>query len=253
MSDHIGPVIDDSNYYKFIHQGTRGYFGMFPSAEEKAECKTFEDIGIPLIPEKDWDDIIDEIEKAQARIYDMCVNFNLHCLNQGRTNYCWVNAPTHCCEIIRLLETGRIFNYSPASAGAPIKNFRNVGGWGSQALERFKTHGLNYKNDWPVNAIDNRYYTDENKEKALKHTTLEYFTLSSWEERISCILAGIPTADGYNWWRHEVCGTGILKRSHDLVIRNSWGMDWGDKGFGTLSGSKKYANDSVAITAMKPI
>jgi len=64
-----------------------------------------------------------------------------------------VNAPTHCCEIARLVETGRVFSYSPASAGAPIKGFRNVGGWGSQALDYFLEYGLNETVDWPANAM----------------------------------------------------------------------------------------------------
>jgi hypothetical protein len=177
----------------------------------------------------------------------------LSCLDQGQTNYCWVNAPTHCCEIMRLMETGNVVSYSPASAGAPIKNFRNVGGWGNEALEYFKANGLNLKSDWPANAIDRSLYTNENKEKAAKHQTIEYFILNSWEERVSCILSGIPIADGYNWWSHEVCGVGLVIGSHDLIIRNSWGMNWGENGFGILSGTRKYADDSIAIAAMEPM
>lgn len=249
----IGPVINDSNYLRFRRQGSRGYYGMFESAEQKAACKTFADLGIPLIDEDEWDDRIRELEQLESRIYDFCVQSNLPCLNQSQTNYCWVNAPTHCCEIIRLMETGRVFSYSPASAGAPIKNFKNIGGWGSQALEYFKTNGLNLTSDWPANEINKKYYTNINKEKQKRHLTIEYFVLNSWKERVSCILSGLPTADGYNWWSHEVCGVGLTIGDHDLIIRNSWGMDWGDKGFSTLSGSRKQADESVAIAAMLPI
>jgi hypothetical protein len=247
----IGPVINDSNYLKYRLQGSRGYYGMFQTSEQRNLCKSFTDLGIPLIDQDEWDDRINELEKLKSRIYDFCED--LPCLDQNQTNYCWVNAPTHCCEIIRKTETGRIVSLSPASAGAVIKNFRNVGGWGSEALEYFKINGLNLTKDWPANAIDRQYYTESNKQKALKNVTLEYFVLNSWEERVSCILSGIPTADGYNWWAHEVCGVGITIQNHDLVIRNSWGMSWGDKGFGTLSGSKKHADESVAIAAMFPI
>lgn len=243
------PIITDQNYLSFLHQGRRGYWGMFKGPQQ---VKTFQDLNIPLIPKNEWDDRINELEKNESTIQDMCNYFNLPCLDQGSTNYCWVNAPTHCCEIIRLLETGQNFSYSPASAGAPIKNFRNVGGWGNEALEYFKKNGLNLTSDWPANQIDRKNYTQENREKALKHKTIEYFVLNSWEERVSCILSGIPIADGYNWWAHEVCGVGLVKGSHDLVIRNSWGMSWGDKGFAILSGTRKMADDSVAIAAMQP-
>jgi hypothetical protein len=246
-------IINDSNYLKFLHQGRRGYRGMFRNAADRSAAKTFTDLGIPLIPKDEWDDRIRELEKYKSTIRDLCIEMGLPCLDQGRTNYCWVNAPTHCCEITRLQETGQIVSYSPASAGAPIKNFRNVGGWGNEALEYFKANGLNFTSDWPANAIDRTYYTEENRTKAAKHQTIEYFVLNNWEERVSCILSGIPIADGYNWWSHEVCGTGLVAGSHDLEIRNSWGMSWGDQGFALLSGSRKYANDSVAIVAMEPM
>lgn len=249
----IGAVITDSNYQQFINQGRRGYAGMFPSVSERAACKTFGDLGIPLLPEKDWDDIIEWQETNNATLVNLCNDLGLPCLDQNGTNYCWDNAPTHCCEVVRLGETGQVFSYSPASTAAPIKNFTNSGGWGSQALDYFKVNGMNLTVDWPANAIKRSYYTDENREKAKRHIVREFFVLDNWVERGSCILAGIPTADGYDWWSHEVCGMHILKGSHDLVIRNSWGMAWGDKGFGTLTGSRKQANDSVAITSMRPL
>lgn len=246
------PVIDDNNYVRHIHGGRRGYFGMFERPEDKAVCKSFKDMGIPLLPESEWDDIIRELEKFESTLVHLCKDMQLDHKDQNRTNYCWVNAPTHCCEIIRLVETGQKISYSPASVGAPIKNFRNNGGWGSQALEYFKTHGLNLTEDWPDNAISRSYYTDENQQKKQRHKTVEYFYLDTWQERVSCILAGIPTADGYNWWGHEVTGAHITLRDHDLIIRNSW-ANYGDYGFGTLSGSRKYANDSVAIVSMEPL
>jgi hypothetical protein len=249
----IGPVITDHNYWDFLEQGQRGFLGMFESAADRQETKTFADLGIPLIKEPDWDDIIEQLESEGATLPQLCKDLKLPCLDQNGTNYCWINAPTHCCEIVRLGETGQVFSYSPASVGAPIKGFRNVGGWGSQALVYLRENGINLTEDWPANKISRSYYTDENQTKKKLHLIVEYFNLESWEERASCILAGIPTADGYSWWSHEVCGVGIVKKSHDLVIRNSWGMDWGDQGFGTLKGNRKYATDSVAITAMRPV
>lgn len=257
----IGPLIDDQTTGMILSPPGRRR-GRWVHARNVLEdpnalcganvLKGFGDLGIDLIPESEWDDRIDEIERNKCDIPTISNEIGLPCLDQNGTNYCWVNAPTHCCEIIRAIETGRVWSFSPASAGGPIKGFRNVGGWGSQALEYFKQNGLNETKDWPDNAINRSYYTDANRQEAKRHGVLEYYVLRSWQERVSVILHGIPLADGYNWWSHEVTGVHVLKRSHDLVIRNSWGMGWGDKGFSTLSGSRKMANDSVAIVAMKP-
>lgn len=248
------PVIGDNNWSNFVRPPrgfSKGYRGMWEPG--CAAPKTFADIGIPLIPESEWDDRIRQHEIDQTREYDLSMAMGLPCKDQNGTNYCWVNSPTYCCDVIRLRETGRVIRHSPASAGAPIKNFSNSGGWGSQALEHFKANGLNLTEDWPDNAIKRSYYTDENREKAKVNIVLEYFKLDSWVEMGSCILAGIPTANGYNWWSHEVTGAVLKLQSHDLLIRNSWSMSWGDKGYGWLTGSRRIPNDCVAITAMMPI
>lgn len=248
----IGPLIDDNNFEKFIAGGGRGFQGMWNDTEGYSSAGTFDDLGIPLVDEDTIDDRIRQLEKDEATIRDLCSDLRLPPKNQGRTNYCWINATCQCAEIIRLQETGQVWNYSPASVGAPIKGFRNYGGWGWEGLKYMIDNGVNVVEDWPANAIERRYYTDENAKAKRKHRVLEYFRLETWLERVSCILAGIPTSDGYNWWRHQVAGCGIVIGSHDLIIRNSWG-GWGDNGFGTLSGRKKHADGSVAITSMYPL
>lgn len=224
--------IDDNNYQQWLNpivDGQRrlsGWWGMWESAELKASSMTFEDlIDVPLIPESEWDARIDQLERDKATIKDLCQGCELHVLDQNGTNYCWVNAPSFCCMVTRLQETGQPMRYSPASAGAPIKSFSNRGGWGSQALEYFKKNGLNLQADWPPNAISRQYYTDANKEKAKRHIVLEYFKLDerNFQQTASCILAGVPVGIGLNWWSHEITGVGIVKGSHDLVIANSGG------------------------------
>lgn len=255
----IGPVIDDNNFTNFITGSGnpelhgRGYAGMWETPGALQAAGTFADIGIPLVPETEWDDHIRQIEKDHATIPELCDSFGLDVMDQARTNYCWIFAVARCCEVVRLKETGTVYSYSAASAGAPIKNFRNVGGWGSQGLEYIKKHGINLTEDWPDTAIDRDYYTDANREKAKKHLALEYYTISNWAEMGSCILAGYPTANGYPWWGHEVAGVQLIPGSHDLVIDNSWSKRWGKNGRGTLSGSRKRPSDCVCITGLRPL
>lgn len=251
------PVIDDSNYLDFVtapvvegERKSKGYFGMWE--EGCAAPKEFADLGIKLIDESEWADRIRDQDKYKSNLYHYSLESGLPCLDQNSTNYCWINGPVHCMEIERLKETGQIVSLSPASAGARIKQFRNVGGWGSQGLEWMREHGVNETSDWPANAINRRYLTDDNIAKAKLNKIVEYFVLDSWQEVMSCILSNVPVAVGYNWWRHEVTGThGVLVSGKvELGIRNSWSMAWGDKGFSVLKGQKKYPDDAVAIVSM---
>ena len=253
MSDII--TIDDTNYQLFIDPVVDGQvmyctsYGMFQTG--LGDGPTLAESGVPLIPESDWDDVIRKRKRHGSTVRELCEDRGLEVLSQGSTNYCWCNGVHFAAMVARLQETGQVVRYSPASVAAPIKNFRNRGGWGQEALDWMIDKGANLQEDWPANAIDRRYYNDENKAKALKHKVLEYYRCRSWKEVGSAILAGWPVAVGYNWWGHLVCGIDLIEGSHDLVIANSWGKNWSDNGFGILKGRKKIPDgESVAITSM---
>ena len=209
---------------------------------------------IPLIPQSEWDDRIDELERNNATLWDLVKDSGLEVLNQNGTSYCWINSVAYCGMIIRLKESGQLIRLSPASAGAPIKNFVNRGGWMIDGLNYMVRHGMNEQSDWPANAIRRQYYTEENKQKARKNRVVEYYKLSNWEQVVSSVLAGFPVAAGWSWWYHSTAIIHITKRTHDAVIANSWGTGWSQNGFGILKGSKKYpSGGSVAICSMVAI
>jgi len=68
------------------------------------------------------------------------------------------------------------------------------------------------------------------------------------EEHISLLLRNIPVAVGLNYWSHEVSDHDAVWLDGTVAVRfrNSWDMDWGDKGFAIRQGSKMYADDAVA-------
>ena len=253
-------VIDDNTdpalYMNPVVNGeikTCSSFGMFrPNSGFSARIVDFADQErIPLIPESEWDDRIAQQRKDKSTLTEMVKQLGLTVLDQNGTNYCWCNGVAYSAMVARLRETGQNVRYSPASVAAPVKSFQNRGGWGEEALNYMLKHGINLQEDWPANAIDRRYYNEDNKTKALKHIPLEYYRCKKWEEVGSSILAGYPVAVGFNHWSHLVCGMEITEGPHDLVIANSWSTSWGDQGFGILKGNKKYPDgESVAICSM---
>jgi hypothetical protein len=203
-----------------------------------------------LIDSSEWQARIEEVEATETRISDFCLQYDLPCKDQERTNYCWMNAPTHAHEILRLLENAELITFSPASCAAQIKNYRNQGGWGLEAVEFIIKNGQVPTNLWPANAIDPKYATRENLEIAKNYRIQKWIELQprNIPQLISLLLRRIPVAVGYSWWGHEVlaCDPVWLDGTIAMRFRNSWGMGWGEKGFGILQGTRMLPDDAVA-------
>lgn len=198
---------------------------------------------------------IQEMEETKSRISDLIRLKNLPHKDQASTNYCWINAPVHCLEINRLQQNNKVVSLSPASGGALIKNFQNRGGWGKEAVIHIAEKGVNDITDWPANAIDRKYATAQNAQKALSFRVDEWIECRprNVNQMISCLLHRLPGAGGYNWWGHEVTDVDPvwLDGTVAVRIRNSW-RNWGDFGFGILQGSKMLADDLVFLLNARP-
>lgn len=202
-----------------------------------------------LIPMSEMEARIKEAEETKTRLSDIVDQAGLPCKDQNGTNYCWINAPTHCVEIVRCWQNQEMVILSPASAGGPIKGFRNEGGWGKEGLEFIIKNGLVPVDKWPANAIQRSYYTEENKQIALNYRVTEWTECRprNIQQVASLLLRKIPGASGLNWWSHEVTYYEPVWIDGTLAIRirNSWGMQWGTKGYSILQGSKMLPDDYV--------
>jgi hypothetical protein len=258
-------VINDLNFHQFLVDPiidgdlkTRGMiprewsddgFGTLPFAE------TFP--SELLIPESEWDDRIADMEATKTRLTDLCDQAGLTVLDQDGTNYCWINAPVHCVEVIRVAAGQPMIRLSPASCGGPIKNYRNVGGWGTEGLKYIVAHGIVPQSEWPANAINRQYDTPDTREMRKQFRVTEWWDLKprNMQQLISCLLNRIPVAVGLNWWSHEVTymdPVALGGGKYGARIDNSWGVNWGTKGRSVLSGSKVLPDDAVAPRVTTP-
>lgn len=207
-----------------------------------------------IIPRSEWQSRIEEKEKLKNRHSDIVLKQGLNCKDQSSTNYCWINAPVYCFEAKRVIQGQKLIYFSPASVGAKVKQFRNVGGWGEEGIIEMAAGGVTPVQYWPANAIEKVYNTEANKLIASQYKVTEWWELipKNLDELITCLLMNEPVAVGYNWWGHEVSGCDAVWIDGEVAlrIRNSWGMGWGSKGFSVLQGKRMLPDDAVVPTVV---
>lgn len=241
-------VISDSDH---IAKASSGYIPRDWSAHPHGSQFRSAAFNLPIPPRSDWEELIKEREAKGQLLSQLLEQGKIASLNQAGTNYCWCNGVVTAMETIRELAGLPYIKLSPASAAAPIKGFRNQGGWGSQALDWIIEKGICPVSAWPANAIDRKYYTQENKDLALDYRITEWYELRNrdFEQLMACLFNGIPVAVGYNWWSHEVCAidpVALGRGRFGIRIRNSWGSGYGDNGFAVLEEGKATPDDAVA-------
>lgn len=215
-------------------------------------CSGFD---LQLIPRSEWQARIQEQEQRKTRTSDLTTQAGLPCKDQNGTNYCWINAPVYCVETIRVVQNQPMVLLSPGSVGGPIKNYRNVGGWGGEGLEYIVKNGVVPVSMYPANQTRNAH-TNATRAEALKYRVREWNELRprNLDQLITCLLLNLPVAIGLNWWGHEVTACDAVWLDGEVAVRqrNSWGMGWGDRGYGILRGSKMLPDDAVTPRSVVP-
>jgi hypothetical protein len=249
MSDYL--IIGDNDAVP--EDATLHFKGQLPRDFAKVPLGSIPEasvFGLPLIDEAEWPERIRDMANEQSRLSDIIKSSGMAALNQGQTNFCWANGPVNAVRAIRTVQNQGYIGLSPASVACLINNFRNEGGWGTEALKWIVSNGIVPTDLWPANAINRQYFTAEAKETALKYRVQEWWDLTprSMKELATCLLMRIPVAIGLNWWRHEVMAVDLVDKD-SILIWNSWGDDWpssGAGGFSVLRGYKALPDDAVA-------
>lgn len=251
LSQVRGPIIDDSNWRQYAQAVPKDMSKGYESRDWSAHplgtfCAAFP---FPEFPRSEWRDRIEQ--QVKSRAVPQMHRRGFKSLNQNGTNYCWINAVIQGIHYARVKAGYQHVPLSPASVGAPLKGYRNVGGWGSQGAQYCMEHGVVPQSLWPANAIDRKYDTEASRAERQKYKIAEMYELKPNDigQLITALLMGFTVAIGLNWWGHEVLAVAPLALGSDSfgsTIDNSWG-DWQEDGFGNLNESKSTPDDAVAI------
>ena len=245
---HLEPILDE---HSEIPVGTSGLdLSERPNPDGFGYGSTAEPFSDDLlIPRSDWEEIIKEQERKQARISDLVNYYKIPPKNQGRLNYCWIYAPVHAMELLRVRQGYAYKPLAAAQVGACIKRGRNVGGWGMEGVRWIGEHGIAAESDYGSRPeILGGYSSSAMMAAAAAHRLTEWVECrpKSIDQMVSMLLRGYAGAIGLDWWHHEVTACEAIWLDGDIAIRirNQW-PGWGSNGFGILRGSKMVPSDCV--------
>jgi hypothetical protein len=257
--DNWRGYVPDANYRLTDDHGNEYFTGCLPVDEWDAARMTtmpFESSGIMLYNEREIGERLEAMWSAKASLMHLDYQFNSLHQNKGT---CWIHGT---CGAARLLLAKANVPHripSPASVAAHCyTNFGVNGGYPSLGVDKFQQHGAATTATWPENG-HNRTHDNAASRAERPHNWLEEVVILGSGEQgfwrcMSAICQGFPVGLSYSWWRHYVygCWGRLDGREVKIGIRNSWGNNgYGDKGFGLLSGSRKYPSWSCAFLRMR--
>lgn len=210
---------------------------------------------IPTIPRSEWPELIKRGNENKSFGIHHHQRSKVAILNQARTNYCWINCVVGAIMNTRVKVGLPNINLSSASAGAPGKNYQNVGGWTGEAIRYINRFGLAPNSMWPNAAIERSYYEPTRRVAA-------HFGLGNWvelrprnfDQLMTCLLMGWEVVVGLIWWGHAVyynAPVQIGRNEFGVICVNSWGPQWENKGMTVLAEEKATADEANAITTVK--
>lgn len=205
-----------------------------------------------LILRNEWASRIKDREASGASISAIATTAGVRVFHQGNTNYCWGNAPVKGLEILQVVAGQDHVPLSPASVCAIIKNYRNDGGWGTQAAQFLVEKGASTQKLWPANAIDKKYNTHEANAVRGRYQLKEWKDIPprSFAHMATHLLRGRVVPIGVNWWGHEVLAVELVHlegNKFGALVWNSWGEDWGENGLGVLDEQHATPDDALAM------
>lgn len=263
------PILDDSSPSDTVHAAGYGK-GYVPRDFTRDPLEMFGRLTteVPLIPKSEYSARVKEQQAEQSSLVHIRNRGDhgrpIPSLNQGSWGYCWAHSSTMAVMMARAAANLPYVPLSAFSVAAPVKNYRDEGGWCGQSFKYIADVGVASQKAWPQGKVSRAYYTEATLADAALHRITEGvydIARDVWDQEPtqdqidSLLLANVPMALDFNWWGHSVCGLALVEvepGDYGRVILNSWSDAWGGNGLAVLRGSKKRADGAVAVFATTP-
>lgn len=202
------PVIDESTDLSHVRKSgdMSGYEARDFEANPFGSLGYAAPFSMPLIPRAEWKDRIEEMTKTLSRLSDLAKLVGWKPKNQARTSFCWINCVTMADELARIVAGQPFVPLSPASVGAMLTSFRNIGGWPGNGMEYGAQHGWVPESLWPPNAIDKQYDTPAATAERAKYRASDWIEVKpkNFDQLMTLLLQRIPCFRADNRWSHAI-------------------------------------------------
>src|SRR5215831_9463122 len=252
-------IINDLNYDKFldplynVHLNTidgnnmraRGLRPRNYAATPLGHYPTAKPFDIPLIPQDQWQSLLDQQIAAKAQLSNVRLTGNagqpIPSRDQNGKGYCWAHSSTSANLVVRAINNQPYADLSAYAVACIIKGYRDEGGWGAESLQFIAERGIPTSQYWPQQSMSRSNDKPETWANAGLHKFTDWIDLDprNQAQLVTCLLMGYPVVSDFNWWSHSVCSIDLVSvNPFRTRIWNSWGDSWSDKGMGILEAQK---------------
>lgn len=263
------PIIDDATPNDFLFDRNNSRGGE-PRDYNVQPMEVFASADmIPLKPKSVWSDEIKVLDREEAQVDHVILRARekgrFKDLVQNPFNFCWAHSVAHAAMASR-----EIANQPPVALSAfglvhladASRAFGNRGGWCGLAAEAARTRGIPSQQFYPQGNVKrslDQAVLDDAKKYVVTEDFVDlqkpvWFQNLTFEAVASCLLTGRPCAVDFNWWSHSVCAVKLVEveaGSFGILILNSWGLNWGEKGRGILRGQRAIPDGAIAVNTVR--
>lgn len=213
-----------------------------------------------VFPRSEWEQLIALQEERKASPLHVHQYHDVPIMNQKRSKYCWAFCLVAGC-MNRLAHAGindPLPILSGTSLAAPIKSFRNVGGYVLEAAKAAK-NGISDVIAWPESSMKRSLVNHQAVKDSKRINQISEFTELPRRDLAALVSVLIdpnnsrPVAIALPWWRHAVLALRARIERGRVAIDfvNSYGSSWQSDGFGTLYEDDAIAHEQIVIENMR--
>ncbi len=252
-------IINDTNYGDFISpvvDGETKSHGCIPRdfrTHPVGYCMHAKPFNLPLIPESEWQQRLDEMIAQKAQLSDVRNIGNagspIPSRDQNGKGYCWAHSSVSAMLIARAFDNEPYADLSAYAVACIIKGYRDEGGWGAESLEWIAQNGVPTSATWPQQSMSRSNDNPAMRADAANHKFTDWRDLdpnNMKAQLVTCLLMGLPVVSDFDWWSHSVCTIDLVSLNPFRTrIWNSWSDTWSENGTGILEGRKAIPDSAL--------